>query len=799
MASRPPKFAPFAAEGKGVRALALGRTLRAAAPPLLLALAFGWAILLNADRAHYYANLEWDTAKNLAIAENLSPQHNFLMFIHQSFRDDGEPYYDLYGRFPIGGFALIKLAILPFGDNMLAKVFAARMLMLGFLAGAAFLSYLSIARIASSKWIALTATLFAFSSYYVLRYGNWVSNEFAMDLFGVMLTFHGMVVFTQEGRFRQLAIKACAALLIGWHVYALLAPFILLGLASEITRAIKTRQASPARLAGALASIALRSRYAKLGAVALLFGAGLLSFNLLGEYNARNGESPLTELPSYQVIFDRLIGGQTLVPENGFDWGAFLRQQSYRIAGASFPYALTQWPALGEISPDSRAPFLSVLGFITISAALLGALFVRRHRIALGALALSGLSWALAVRFSVAYPSHQHEAIFYAGVPLTLATLILLPARHPRTIRLLPVAAVVAFAIFTASAHQMMAKAPDEELFERREATISDLANVRSVVQGKNVVVANPASSPAAYEGHAALYFLLSGSRLRNLGDGLPVQYDFALIPHRRDDSAPTLTPNNEFLFLYEDIAPPNVDRSFLDFVVSSYRPAARATYDVYLLDGALAYVKDPCGATDRESAFFLHVFPEQAGDLPEWRKGQGFDNLDFHFPLWGASYDGACVARVPLPEYETRGVRTGQQSDGRALWETAFSFDADAPRAAYAAAASREPDARAEFNLHFDAEERTLTYVKDPCGVRDVERPFFLHVIPERESDLPQGRRASGFEARDFDFRLQGAVFDGKCAAKVALPEYAVAGVRTGQWVRGEGEAWETTLRLSR
>ena len=50
-----------------------------------------------------------------------------------------------------------------------------------------------------------------------------------MDLFGVMLTFHGMVVFVQEGRFRQLLVKTCVALLIGWHVYAFLLPFIALG------------------------------------------------------------------------------------------------------------------------------------------------------------------------------------------------------------------------------------------------------------------------------------------------------------------------------------------------------------------------------------------------------------------------------------------------------------------------------------------------------------------------------------------------------------------------------------------
>ena len=50
------------------------------------------------------------------------------------------------------------------------------------------------------------------------------------SLCGVMLTFHGMVVFAQDGRFRQLLVKTCAALLLGWQVLALLLPIVILGL-----------------------------------------------------------------------------------------------------------------------------------------------------------------------------------------------------------------------------------------------------------------------------------------------------------------------------------------------------------------------------------------------------------------------------------------------------------------------------------------------------------------------------------------------------------------------------------------
>ena len=127
------------------------------------------------------------------------------------------------------------------------------------------------------------------------------------------------------------------------------------------------------------------------------------------------------------------------------------------------------------------------------------------------------------------------------------------------------------------------------------------------------------------------------------------------------------------------------------------------------------------------------------------------------------------------------------------------FSLNPEARRADYEAVASIEPDARAVFNIYLNEEARTLTYAKEPCAPTDVEPRFFLHVVPERKADLPDGRADAGFENRDFDFRLRGAVFDGKCAASAPLPEYPIAGIRTGQWVRGEGELWEATVLPSR
>ena len=237
-------------------------------------------------------------------------------------------------------------------------------------------------------------------------------------------------------------------------------------------------------------------------------------------------------------------------------------------------------------------------------------------------------------------------------------------------------------------------------------------------------------------------------------------------------------------------------DRSRIDSITSSSEPAAQSVYDLYLVDNALVYVKEPCAESDIASKFFLHVLPERVGDLPADRRESGYDNLDFDFLLHGAPLDGLCTARVPLPEYSVASVRTGQFNESGVLWSAAFRLNAEAYRTAYEAASSREPDAQSTFDLYVNEADRTLTYVKEPCAASDVEPLFFLHVRPERAGDLPERRRAVGFDNLDFDFRLRGAVFDGKCAALVSLPEYPIAAIRTGQFNK-DGEIWKAEYML--
>ena len=764
-------------------------------PALLLTAAMALVFALHFDRAHFYAPIEWYTGKNMGIVENLSPSHAFKMFTHLTFGPDGEPSYAMYSRFPIGGFALIKVVVLPFGGNPAAKIFAARMLMLAFLAASAFLAYYAIVRITSGRWIALAAVLAAFSSYYVLRYSNVVSNEMMMDLFAVMLAFHGMVVFDQEGRFRQLLAKTCIALLIGWKVYALLLPFIALGLGRALTNAVRARDESHGRVQTLIPTLT-RSLHLRLGAAALLFGAALLTFNFANEYNAYGGETSLAELPSVKSALFKLMLKPAPDVQPAYDFAAFTQRQLGRV-GASFPYTLAQWQGAFN---QGAVPV--ALGAVALGICLLALPFVGRRRIPLAALAVSGLCWGMLGGQLTFIPFHEYYAIIYIGVQLTLFTLLLLWASRFRILRLVPVAAAaVALPIFALSAWQIIATSPDSKREADSHARIAaDFEVIRDIAKGKNVFVNQDRRSLAAFYGDSSsLNVLLLGSRIQRVDFGRAIGHDFVLTPHR-DARFPLLTPKNATTFLYGPVDPTDLSRARFDSIASaaSGEPAARSVYNIFIEDGELVYLKEPCGDADIGGWFHVDFFPMRSDDLPAHAQRRDYDRLPFQFPTHGALFDGKCAASVPLPDYPVARFRAEQWKMAEQRWIAKFP-NTPAYRAIQEDAALREPDARAAFNLHLDADGRALTYTREPCAAPDVERPFFLHIEPERAGDLPRERREWGFDALDFDFRLRGAVFDGKCAAKIPLPSYPIAGIRTGQWVRGAGEIWEATIPFER
>ena len=226
-------------------------------------------------------------------------------------------------------------------------------------------------------------------------------------------------------------------------------------------------------------------------------------------------------------------------------------------------------------------------------------------------------------------------------------------------------------------------------------------------------------------------------------------------------------------------------------------RPALRSVYDVHVEGRALTYVRDGCGA-EHEGAFFVHVYPEDPADLPRWSRPWDFERLGFAFRDRGVRHGGQCAAAFELPEYGVARVRTGQLGHRNAeVWAGEFPFDPEGWLARAGALAAREPLARGgAFGVHLDG--RTLHYVRGECPAADAAARFFLHVAPADAADLPEARRASGFDNLDFAFGPgeRGLRYEGMCMASVALPDYAIASVATGQFTP-QGEVWRAEFAV--
>lgn len=125
------------------------------------------------------------------------------------------------------------------------------------------------------------------------------------------------------------------------------------------------------------------------------------------------------------------------------------------------------------------------------------------------------------------------------------------------------------------------------------------------------------------------------------------------------------------------------------------------------------------------------------------------------------------------------------------------FRVDIDVLRHAHAwvrTNAFRRPSAHGTFNVHLH--DGALIYTREPCSEADVRARFFLHVGAPAEA-LPEHRRIAGFDSLDFDFHERGAIFDGKCVAKVALPDYAIRNATTGQFAP-HGPLWSARIDMA-
>ena len=197
------------------------------------------------------------------------------------------------------------------------------------------------------------------------------------------------------------------------------------------------------------------------------------------------------------------------------------------------------------------------------------------------------------------------------------------------------------------------------------------------------------------------------------------------------------------------------------------------------------------------ESATLRHL--EQGADYPrrlaealrepthivwfrDWQMNEvfGYNDFDLRF-LPGVETladfaDGVVLRLTPGERFDERRYRAGKQRYfNQAILEAGPLLK------------------RSHFDLHLRGE--TLAYFKSPCTAKDTKAGFFLHVLPAYRDDLPVHSRRHGFENLDFQFHKRGLRLGGRCLVRRQLPDYPIAGIRTGQFIRGQGRLWSAEI----
>ena len=565
---------------------------------------------------------------------------------------------------------LLAAVLRHFGDDLRARIMAARALMLALFCGAALFAYLSLCRVLafrrparrdSHRWIALAATLLAFGSAAAAG-ADTVAASGAPEVFGVFFVFHGMAVFLEEGRFGQLLGKSAAALLLGFGVAALLVPFVVLGLAGEWRRrrrraggegvnGVGNRSGSEAEpLLRPLPAVTVRgpigSPYLALGAFCAVFAAVLAAAGGVG--GPSGGPTGLAEGSG---------GGAAT-------FGETLPEGLRRVGQGFFPAAAEETTGGGSGWAGPAA------GALLAAAGLAGAALLRSFPLLV--LALSGLGSALWLGRGA---PPEAAALGALGLPLAAWTAGFAALRGRRAYAAAGAAVAVWAVSFGAASfvgqpgvgqpgvrpggdRNPAGGAGTPEARAANERLREDFEGIRRVLRRREerTVFLPPLEVGGPPLAGARARFFLPEAVLTDD----PARRRFAefTVEAEPGTASGLLTPRNETVFLFHRAA---YDGELDALIEAAGAPRARSEFDVHLGGGRLLFVKDDCRPEHLEGTFIVHLVPEDPDDLPPHRKQYGFENLSFPFHHRAWETGARCVAGLRFPAYPIRSVAVGR------------------------------------------------------------------------------------------------------------------------------------------
>ncbi|MEA3497130.1 MAG: hypothetical protein U9R42_13970, partial [Bacteroidota bacterium] len=337
------------------------------------------------------------SSHGITIAKNLSSKHNFLMFHKMSLDKEGNSIYSAYNSFPITTFAIIKLSMLPFPDNLSNQIFIARKIILLFFCSGMFIAFFIFFEFTKKALLSLSVVLFSYSSFYLTFYNDMIFND-VMTLFACLLIVYGFIIYSKYGKFKQLIVKVLIGISFGWQVYALLFPYI----AIDFFIKIKNERSIKA---------VFKSNLFKLAIIAFIYGTVLLGINLVNEQKM-TGNS-FKELSTFKSAKIRLGADDELNREfqSKLSWGNFIFQQTDRIFHTIVPHGIFSITNNNKSVKNIKRVFV-LLSLLFCSIFI----YYSKERQLLITLFSFGFIWSFPMRHFTFF--HNFQSIYYIGISM---------------------------------------------------------------------------------------------------------------------------------------------------------------------------------------------------------------------------------------------------------------------------------------------------------------------------------------------------------------------------------------------
>ncbi len=129
---------------------------------------------------------------------------------------------------------------------------------------------------------------------------------------------------------------------------------------------------------------------------------------------------------------------------------------------------------------------------------------------------------------------------------------------------------------------------------------------------------------------------------------------------------------NNAVLFLNAS----NINQKIQFKKILKETPDIKARFNLIVNNKSIDYIKLACSEEDIKNTFFLHIYPQNIEDIPKEQQPYGFQNLDFQFSSSGMNIGNQCVAKVELPTYIIKSIKTGQYHEKIVDWEVEYTFE---------------------------------------------------------------------------------------------------------------------------